>query len=234
MKKLAVFVEGETEQLFVEWLILQLAGSRSLRYARCEVRGGAKAKRRIHTVEAGAAPDHADYYVIIFDCSGDGGVKSRLLELYSNLVSKDYQGIIALRDAPRRRETIPRLQAELPIGIPTTPVRVVFVLAIMEIEAWFLAEHTHFTKIKDTLTIELIRTSLGFDPSADNMRLRDRPSHDLNAAYELVSERYQKGRAAQRTIWTLDVARLYLEMTESEPEIKRLVEAIDTFFQSPA
>src|SRR5207244_3102682 len=151
------------------------------------------------------------------DCGGDGGVKSRILEEYSNLAKSGYKALVGLRDAPKLRADIPHLQRGLPKGVPMDPVPVVFVLAIMEIEAWFLAEHTHFPKIDKKLTSALIQAELGFDPSTDDMRLRDWPAQDLNAAYQLVGERYQKGRAAQRTVYLLDCARIAMEMTAADP-----------------
>ena len=181
-----------------------------------------------------AVADNPDlkYYVLIVDCHGDGGVKSRILEEYHRLAEYGYKTIIGLRDAPKKRADIPRLQRGLPDGVSMTPVPVVFVLAIMEIEAWFLAEHTHFPKIDERLTTAFIKAELGFDPSTENMSLGERPAQDLNAAYQLVGERYQKGRAAQRTVYFLDCARIVLEIIAGDPEIKRLIDTIDRFLQT--
>jgi hypothetical protein len=159
-------------------------------------------------------------------------VKSRILEEHRNLAANNYNLVIGLRDAPKNRMDIPRLRAGLPVGVPPAPPSVLFLLAVMEIEAWFLAEHTHFPKIDQNLSAALVHEKLGFDPSVEDMRLRDRPAQDLNEVYQLVSERYQKGRAAQRTILLLDYARIVCEMGENEPDIKQLVETI-TAFLSP-
>lgn len=232
MNRLAIFTEGETEQLFVEWLVREMISAPHLHIELRAARGGRSTRRRTRIVEAVADNPELKYYVLIVDCGGDGAVKSRILEEYQNLARYGYKALIGLRDAPKQRADIPRLQQGLPEGVPMAPVPVVFVLAIMEIEAWFLAEHTHFPRIHERLTSALIHAELGFDPSADDMRLRDRPAHDLNAAYQLVGERYQKGRAAQRTVYFLDCERIAFEMTAADPEIQRLIDNIEGFLQA--
>ena len=46
----------------------------------------------------------------------------------------------------------------------TKPIVVDFILSIMEIEAWFLAEHSHFAKIDPKITLEAIADKLKFNP----------------------------------------------------------------------
>jgi hypothetical protein len=226
VKRLAIFVEGETEQLFSEYLVREMATAAQLKIELREARGGKTTRRRNRIVEAVADNPDLKWYVLIVDCSGDGGVRSRIGEEYKNLTKHKYDVIIGLRDAPKNRSEIPRLRAGLPVGLPTDPLSVVFVLAIMEIEAWFLAEHTHLPKIDPCLTPAHIKAKLGFDPSIDNMQLRDRPEQDLNKTYELAGKRYQKGRAAQQTIYLLDCNRIVLEMVDKDDDLRRLVETI--------
>jgi len=232
VNKLAIFVEGETEQLFLEWLVREMANAAHLQIVFRKARGGTTTRRRTRIVEAVADNSDLKFYVLIVDCGGDGGVKSRILQEYDNLVQYDYKAIVGLRDAPRRRADIPRLRQGLPVGVPSFPVPVDFVLAIMEIEAWFLAEYTHFQRINDSLTPAAIHSRLGFDPSIDDMQLRDRPAEDLNAAYEIAGERYQKGRAAQRTVYVLDCAQIAIETATAVPELGRFINRIESFLGS--
>ncbi len=229
MNRLAIFTEGETEQLFAEWLVREMVSTANLQVELRRARGGKSTRRRTRIVEAVADNPAVRYYVLIVDCGGDGGVKSRILEEYQHLADYGYKAIIGLRDPPKQRADIPRLRQGLLEGVPAVPIPVGFVLAIMEIEAWFLAEYTHFQKINEGLTPALIKGKLGFDPSTDDMQLRNRPAQDLDAAYQLVGERYQKGRAAQRTVYLLDCARIAFEMTD--PDIRRLIDLIDRFLQ---
>ena len=126
------------------------------------------------------------YFVLIVDCSGDGGVKSRILEEYQNLVEYGYKTIVGLRDAPKQRADIPRLQQGLPKGVPILPVPVVFVLAIMQIEAWFLAEHTHFSRIDERLTTaqahEILNRATGRRRGAADRKQRSQVIDQVAAA----------------------------------------------------
>ena len=67
---------------------------------------------------------------------------------------------------PDGRAVIAKLLRYLGYGVKTKPVHVTYVLAIMEIEAWFLAEHTHFKRIDPRLDRGINQASLGFDPSS--------------------------------------------------------------------
>jgi hypothetical protein len=180
-----------------------------------------------------------EYYVLIMDCAGDDSVKSRIIEEYDGLVTKGYEAIIGIRDVyPLPQDAIPELTRRLPLYVKTVPVRVVFVLAVMEVEAWFLAEYTHFERMATALTVASISANLGFDPSEDDMEQRLNPAGDLHAAYQLVGLAYSKRRAnVQRTVGELDYGRLYLEMPASYPSLATLVSAVDHFLaigQEPA
>ena len=232
MNRLAIFVEGETEQLFAQLFVREMANSHHLHVELREALGGRKSRRRTRIVEVVADDAEVKHYVLIVDCHGDGGVKSRIREEYDRLVKAGYNAVIGMRDAPRRREGIPILRAELPSGIPTSPLAVVFVISIMEIEAWFLAEHSHFEKLDPNLTPELIQQNLGFRPGTDDMRERDHPALDIDSAYGLVGRRYQKGRAAQQTLYLLDYARIAFVMAEADDDIRSFVEVIQNFLDA--
>jgi hypothetical protein len=92
----------------------------------------------------------------------------------------------------------------------------------MEIEAWFLAEHTHFAKIHPNLTVTRI---------TDDMQNRPCPHDDLHAIYRLEGLQYRKSRTqVEQTIGVLDFGRLYLEFGEKFPDIQNLIDALDAFF----
>jgi hypothetical protein len=224
VSRVAIFTEGETEQLFVEWLVRELAGAVPLQIEMLARRGESSVRRRLRIVRSGTEPP-PQFYFLIVDCGSDGGVKSRIIEEYDNLVRTGYSSIVGLRDAPKVRANIPRLRTELLKDVNQVPASVVFVLAIMEIESWFLSEHTHFERIHEGLTPVLIQQSLGFDPRNDDMRLRDRPASDLNEAYQLVGKHYHKGQGAQQTVFVLDCAPLAYSTVD--PDLQSLVSQIE-------
>ncbi len=230
MDKMAVFVEGQTEQLFVERLIKEIAGARSVQLDSVNMIG------RVRTVKLKIPDPLSEKYVLIVNSGSDSTVASDVRENYDSLVRNGYSAMLALRDVyPHLLTDLPALQRRLGYGVKTKPIQVSFVLAVMEIEAWFLAEHTHFERLHSDLTADRIAAVLGFDPRVDDMAQRGHPAGDLHAAYKLVGLAYTKRRAnALRTIGALDFAALYLEVIERMQALKVLVLSIDSFVSKQA
>ena len=229
MKKMAIFVEGYTEVIFVEKLIKAIAAE-SVRIDFVTVRGGKSKPRTSVMIRATGISSNEKYYVLIYDCGGDEQVKTRIQEEYPTLVKAGHSAIVGIRDIRGKftYSDIPKLEMSLPRYLKTIPIRVQFILAIMETEAWFLAETSHFPKIDPDITIEAIKAKLGFDPENDDMQLRLTPSDDLNDCYAIGMKEYLKGRD-QITVETLDFARIYLELSQKFPYLERLVNSIDEF-----
>jgi hypothetical protein len=112
-------------------------------------------------------------------------------------------------------------------GLPLMPE---LIMAIMEIEAWFLAESTHFFKIDEKLTSEFIESRLGFNPATEHMESRDQPSQDLHNVYSLVGLAYSKSRRqVERTVDALDLRHLVEDVGLSYAPFMRLAGSISTF-----
>jgi len=100
----------------------------------------------------------------------------------------------------------------------------------MEVEAWFLAETTHFSSIHPLLTNELIRNTLNFNPETDDVESRPHPSEDLNSIYRLAGFAYNKKKTkVQRTIEVLDYSAIYLALIGKVKNLKRFIDQIDSF-----
>lgn len=230
MNRLAVFVEGYTEVLFVAKLIEEVAGNNNVLIETREIRGGKTCRRTMGCVTAAQPESGQEYFVLIVDCGGDDLVKTRIREEHSNLTKKGYSRIIGLRDV---RPTftygdVPKLEANLPKYIKTSLIPVDFILAIMEIEAWFLAEATHYQKIDPAITVAAIKAALGFDPETDDMEQRPAPADDLNKCYLIGGKRYLKHRA-QDTVNALDYGAIYAYFPEKFRYVSRLMRIIDAF-----
>lgn len=234
MNKLAVFVEGQTEQIFMEKLLVEMAEAKSVRIEKRKATGGQTSKRRMRLLEASNIESTHKYYVVIYDCGTDSRVGSDIKERYEGLVASGYTAIIGIRDVyPQDRNDIPKIRAGLTYQLRTSPINVLFVLAVMEIEAWFLAEYTHFSRISSALTLELIKSRLDFDPRIDDMQQRPHPSEDLDAIYGLVGYAYNKSKTnVQRTVNELDYAMVYCELTRKFGDLNNLIEGIDRYFSA--
>lgn len=231
-RKIAFFAEGQTEQIFIERLLTEAAGSRKMKVETLQAIGGRRFARFFYklTPETNAA-DHS-FYALIYNCGSDGRVASDIRDQYPTLVSSGYSTIIGIRDvAPEvRRSDIPKLRAGVSRFMPQVPIAPLLVLATMEVEAWFMGEYTHFPRLDPALTEQRIRNLLGIDLIADDLENRDRPSHDLEAIYALAGLSYSKSKAdIERTVRALDFGRVQQNLPTKTPSFKPLMDAISSF-----
>lgn len=230
MKRLAVFVEGYTEVLFVQRLVSEIAGANNVLIEHRKIRGGNKAIRAISVVTAAKPVTNEKYYILVVDCGGDALVKTRIIEEHVGLTAKGYSKIIGIRDVrpDYSYADIPKLEAGLSKYIKTSLIPVAFVLSVMEIEAWFLAEYKHYTRIDPSITVNTIKTNLGFDPVLDDMALRTNPADDLYKSYLIGGKNYKKSNAAI-TVNALDFEHVYIDLQEKIPHLKLLINNIEVF-----
>jgi len=100
----------------------------------------------------------------------------------------------------------------------------------MEIESWFLAEHSHISRLSSKITLARIASDLGFNPSIDDLQLRSNPAVDLHNAYQLDGYAYRKSRnQVQRTIELLDYATLYFHTKKRFQDLDEFITTIDVF-----
>jgi hypothetical protein len=254
MKRIAFFVEGQTEQLFVERLLKEIASENAIGVELQVVRGGKRTMGRHSSLVRKSGADKAyAYYAMIYDCGGesddvDGNRKSTIVsdirDMQLGLAEKGYIEVIGLRDL----YPIPLIDlAKLEHGLSrqlrqANLIPSSIVIAVREIEDWFLAECNHYTKIDTRLVLDATQiASLGFHPCVDDLTLREeedenggkRPiaaASDLNSVYQLVGKTYSKSKpTVERTIDCLDYANLYLEVSRKMPKLKELIDKIDNF-----
>lgn len=230
MNKMAVFVEGYTEVVFVDKLIEEIAGRNSVLIQWRRISGGTNCPRTNLQIKAAVPASGQQHFVIIHDCGGDAAVKSRMIQEYSSLAKAGYSKIICIRDVHPdfNLADVPNLRASLPRFVSTKPILVDFILSIMEVEAWFLAEHSHFGKVDLAITVPAIVAALKFDPEHDDLQLRPTPANDLKACYGLAGKSYEK-RNAQTTVDALDYAQIYAALGNRFPDLGKLCSVIEAF-----
>lgn len=233
VKKIAIFVEGQTEQIFISKLIKEIANKNSISVFGYKLTGGNNAPKIRYTTFISTATN-AKYEALIYDSSNDDKVKSDIIDQYSSLKSSGYSKILGLRDLyPKPLSDLPniqRFQNFFPPTINPMTVPIKIIIAVMEIEAWFLAESFHYTKIDAGLTLARIISSLRFNPDVDDMTLRSHPSNDLHMIYQLVGKGYGKRKnQVERTVDHLDYENIYLNIQNKIPSLKNLIEEINNF-----
>lgn len=230
---MAIFVEGKTERLFVERLLTEIAGANVLSIEVYVARGGGRSGARALTqIKVSDSTTGCAHFVLIVDCGADNRVRSDVGEQYDSLVEAGYSTIVGIRDVfpDFSFSEVARLRGGLAFRLRTTPIRVQFVLGVMEIESWFLAEHSHFPRLHASITVERIVTRLNFNAAIDDLQLRPNPATDLHNVYNLEGFAYQKNRnQIQRTINLLDYATLYVQTKNRFPDLDQFVATIDEF-----
>jgi len=233
MNKIAIFVEGQTEQIFTEKLVCYLGSNYNIGIQMRRMYGGKRVRPRMVIEISGTnETTNQDYFILIVDCGNDERVKSDIIDHYNGLIENNYQVIVGIRDVfPSPRNNIQRLREGFAFRLPKDPVEPILVLAIMEVEAWFLAEHSHFLQIHPSLTIDRIKQNFGFNPSIDDVQLRDRPSKDLEDIYILENIDYHKTREhIERTVNILDFIIIIKALALGISDLGNLVNTIRHFF----
>lgn len=234
MKKLAIFVEGLTEQILVRQLLQSVLGQNRIAIQTVKITGGHNVRMSFTVMRAAHVEKPTDYYIMIYDCGGETNVKGYLMTHRKKLVSNGYSMIMGLRDVyPNfQREDVPKLMRGLNYRLPQKGAATHIYLAVMETEAWFLGEYRHLKKVSPKLTPEFIEKHLGFNPRTENMEERDQPAADMKAAYQLVGHDYTKKRdRLNAVVKKLDFRYFTHRLADKMPSLGAFVDGLEKFFQ---
>ena len=150
MKKIAVFVEGQGEQLFVRHLLYYLLEPAKLSFECLRLRA-----RTLEEVPYAYENERAEVYFLIINTQGDGSVLPAIKRREQGLFAQGFHKIIGLRDmySQAYREISPEViddnviqqfidGAHHSIAMMSQPDKIHFHFAIMELEAWWLCMYT--------------------------------------------------------------------------------------------
>ena len=223
MKKTAIFVEGQTEAIFVKAMIFEWSRRHDVEVIHEQLHGG------VFSVVETHAEFEASYLFLIVDCGNDEAVLSALRDRYGSLVGAGYSSIWGLRDLyPLPSNQFNSLQQAVNELLPEGAAKCRMFIAVREVEAWFLAEDTHFLAINDRLTRERIKCSLNYDIVADDPELILHPSDLLRRIYNLAGLTYRKKKKqVERTVGAIDLERLYCECDSRIPSFVPMRNAFD-------
>jgi hypothetical protein len=229
VKRLAVFVEGQTEQIFMQKMLLEVAGRHNITISVVQARGSGSS--RAVTLQ-GQSASRTPYYALICDCGADNSVASDMRDNYPGLVAAGYRLVLGLRDVhPEPDAKIPLIQSAVSKILPKGEVPAHLVLAIREIEAWFIVEDGHYPAIHPDLNAALIKQHLGLDTATVLAESIAFPAETLHAAYQLKGRAYKKDRTrVERTVDALDYARLDMDLSKRVPALGELCGHINGFF----
>lgn len=226
MKKIAFYVEGQTEQFFIKELIIAIAGIKNI-HVELEKFAGKK-NSSIKLLDLAHTPATPNYSALIYDCGGDESVKARMLEDCQRLFSVGYSRVIGLRDLYPLTD-LAKLESTLQKVRPL-PNNADIIIAVHEIEAWFLAEDLHYKCIDQRLDYNTIRAAAGFDYINDDLTLLLNPATDIDRIYKAVQKRYNKSKSnVEQTVKCLDYANLYINVKSKISKLNDIITVIDNF-----
>jgi len=233
MKKLAIFVEGLTEQILVRQMLQAVLGRNKIAIQTMKITGGHSVKMSFTVMKAAHVSNLTEYYVLVYDCGGETNVKSYMLARRHKLISSGYSMVLGLRDVfPNfERKDMRKLQRGLNYKLPQKRARTHIHLAVMETEAWFLGEFHHLRKVSRKLSPEFVEKHLGFNPRTESMEEREHPADDLKAIYRLVGHDYTKKRDRLNAVVSkLDFQYFTRGLTERMPSLEKFVVELEHFF----
>ena len=209
MIKVAIFTEGQTELIFIRYLLFQVVDNEKLSFESIKLHGG----RMFEVPYNYSCPDPEVHFMII-NAEGDGQVLSAIMEREKRLFEKGFDRIIGLRDmysSAYHNKSPGVINEEISqaffegahkvISSMSKPNDILLYFAIMEIEAWFLGMYNLFQKIDKRFSVDYIENELNInirevDPQVEFYK----PSKVLEDIFELVGRRYSKSRHDSESI----------------------------------
>ena len=210
MKKIAFFVEGQTERIFIEKLIEEY-----YTYQDFNIKSIKQIGNKTCVMRAEHKKDNINYYFLIFDASSDNRVLSAIKERANSLFEKGYSKILGIRDFyPEKRENKERilLKSKEILNQLTYPEKILVIIAVMEIEAWFLADDKLFENIHPKLTTRYIEQQLNIDLTNPATERYDHPAGIINSILQLIDLKYKKReKQSYKIAYKLDYTKLLVD-----------------------
>lgn len=210
-------------------LITELLKGNSCQILGTELTGPiANRSLKVTVVKATKESQEVTHYFMIYNCNADNAVKSDILERYKGLISASYTAIIGVRDVYPASD-LEKLRQNLLYGMPSgLSVPIDIVLAVMEIEAWFLSEENHYSNLNSKLTHVEASNTVGFDICMNSTESIPNPASVLNSIYNTVGLAYRKkSRQIERTVNALDYQNLYVNVRYRNPSLEEFLDKFD-------
>ena len=199
--KIAVFVEGQGELIFIRNLLYHINDPAKLSFE-CF---------RLHARSQQEVPyeyknPNASVHFKIINVGNDERVLDAILENENRLFKQGFHKIIGLRDMyskAYRKKSKNAIDNEVTqqfieavatvIAGMNNPNKIHFHFAIMELEAWWLSMYNLFAKIDDQLTVSFIEKHLGYNlANIDPEKRFFHPSIEIDKIFQLIESNYNK------------------------------------------
>ena len=235
VKQLAIFVEGKTELLFIERLLIEIAGRKNIEI-QCKILQG---QGRCPEIER-FTDNESKYKILLYNSCTDNRVLSDMKDNYTKLINdKGYSKILGVRDLyptpfERKNRVIQSIQRILD---NENLDKIKMIIAVMEAETWFIGELSHYPNIDSELTLKHIKENLiDLENINDIEEDISHPADTLDKIYRLKGKAWMDNKKKktesrmQRTINSLDYENLYIETRNNIPSLNQLITELDDFF----
>ena len=201
MSKVAIFVEGQSEQIFIRHLLLRTMDCSKVSFICLRLYAGKTIPARFDYPNP-----HAEMSFLIVNVGQDEKVLSEIKEREEDLIKQGFDRIIGLRDMYSEKY-LKRSPSGIDNSVTTAfidgwnstiqrmskPSKIKIHIAIMELEAWFLGIYDIFKRINSILSVEYIENELGFnladiDPQTEFFK----PAEEVNRIFQLVGLQCKK------------------------------------------
>jgi hypothetical protein len=169
MRKIAIFVEGQTELIFVREFLLKIFDYQNVSLECYTLFNDSS----LIPAEYDFPNENAEHHFQIMNIGNDKSVLSRMLNREQHMRNAGFERLIGLRDlySKEYREKVQDHSINLEIidkfkngyRNQISSDTVFFNFAIMEIESWILGFHNIFERIDEALTVSRIEASLGYN-----------------------------------------------------------------------
>lgn len=169
-KKIAIFVEGQGELIFVRNILGHLFADIPHSYECLRLQSG-----NLEEVPYSVTNPNSEVFFKLINVQNDAKVISAIMEREEKLLSDGYDRIIGLRDMYSRKYkesangSIDKsictkfIQgAQQTISDMSQPDKIIVHFSIMEVEAWWISMYNLFEKLHESLTEENINAELGY------------------------------------------------------------------------
>lgn len=238
-KKIAFFVEGPTEEFFVIKYLREIISQQGFTFRIYRGSGGSTANPRVFVLKSNIVNGHK-YEAYIYVSQGDNKVNSDLLDQLNSVRQSGVTQIVALKDLRGRHngtlgsiDNLPMFERADRI-LFRTHQDVKSIIAVMEIETWFIAETNHYTNLYNKLSPQLIQAniaSIGCNPYQCAYENIAEPAETLDRIYQLVHRHYSKHqKTTSKTVNALDFVNLYCNVKTRIAKLQEFADVIDNFF----
>ena len=201
MLKTVIFVEGQTELIFVREFL-----AKKFNYS-VDIKCNALISHEYTYAEHDYPCSGAEKHFWIINVCNDEAVLNELLARESKLYELGYSKIIGLRDMYSSRykkysnfidikiiEDFIKGSDESIKSTACNPANIVFLFSIMEIESWILAFDNFFEKIHSDLTNAKIKAEIGLDLDDDPENSVFHPANVLDKILSITGGTYNKSK----------------------------------------